>query len=285
MGLDGIAPPGFMMENIPARIYENGQVEALFNGDDDEDGQSTAGMAYVFVDGRAEFMRTFYAQKVDGRYVDMLELFGTEPPVTLTPEEIAVAGAAYANRTNREALASIAQNLPATATAADSAEPGAGPALPFTPPTAKTTLKDRVLELLADGPMAIKAIRAALPDVAPGSVNNTIGQLHDLGLVIPVSRGTYKLADTQPRQSDDNAIEDELNELLPMAIELVISTQLGSASMLQRKLRIGWDLANALMQALELAGIVGPQDGDKNRPVLVNAEDLEAAIATARQPQ
>ncbi|WP_331751489.1 hypothetical protein OG215_39950 (plasmid) [Streptomyces globisporus] len=93
MGLDGIAPAGFQMENIPARIYENGQIEALFSGQDDEDGESTAGMAYMFLDGRAKFMRTFFAEKVDGVYPDLIALYGEEPANGLTRGEAAAAQA------------------------------------------------------------------------------------------------------------------------------------------------------------------------------------------------
>lgn len=201
MGLDGIAPPGFAMENIPARIYESGQIEALFNGEDDEDGVSTAGMAYVFTDGRAEFMRTFYAHKTNGRYTDLMELFGDELPVTLTPEEIAVAGAAYDQRNNpayfEDLLLQVASadggfvipSMLATTVAAS----GAGPSAPA--PKAPT-LRDKVLELLADGPKSLKETRAALPDFAANSISNTMTALREEGLVEPVSRGVYQLADT-----------------------------------------------------------------------------------------
>jgi len=204
MGLDGIAPPGFAMENIPARIYESGQIEALFNGEDDEDGVSTAGMAYVFVDGRAEFMRTFYAQKTNGRYTDLAELFGDEPPVTLTPEEIEVAGAAYDQRNNpayfEDLLLQVASSdggftIPSMLATTVSAN-GAGGAAASAPAPKAATLKDQILELLADGPKSLKEVRAALPDVAAGSISNAMTSLREDGEVEPVSRGVYQLADT-----------------------------------------------------------------------------------------
>jgi hypothetical protein len=201
MGLDGIAPAGFAMENIPARIYESGQIEALFNGEDDEDGQSTAGMAYVFVDGRAEFMRTFRADKTNGRYTDLAELFGDEPPVTLTPEEIAVAGEAYEQRDNPAYFESLLLQVASTedggftipsmtATSVSAGPAASAPALKV------STLKDQVLKVLADGPKSLKEVRAALPDVAAGSISNTMTALREEGEVEPVSRGVYKLADT-----------------------------------------------------------------------------------------
>jgi hypothetical protein len=201
MGLDGISPPGFQMENIPARIYENGQIEALFNGEDDEDGESTAGMAYIFTDGRVEFMRTFTANKQDGLYVDLIELFGDDPAPTLTPEEAAVASEAYAWRHDHERLAVVMEALltvhgikgaddAATAYAAFAAKGGG--AKKSEP---KETVADKVYELLGQGPMSLKELRAALPDIANASISNATTTLRDQGRAEPVSRGVWQRID------------------------------------------------------------------------------------------
>ncbi len=116
--------------------------------------------------------------------------------------------------------------------------------------------------------------RLQAPWVSEGEVRDVVAhwqRQREMEVVAGIDEvgGAFQGGDGRGAEGDDD-------DLLAQAMDLVVRSQLGSTSMLQRKLRVGFARAGRLMDLMEQRGVVGPSEGSKARAVLMTPEELDA---------
>ncbi|MFM9373256.1 hypothetical protein [Streptomyces sp. Da 82-17] len=207
MARDGVLPPGVGIEPIPRyfKVGDGSDIDATFHGKETKKGPVTAGMANIIQGGSVFLGRTWFARKENKTYPGLIKLMESAPIPRLSPEEDVVFQTSYARwlAFAEELLAGgdTAEGIDAAVDAEQAvakeqlARLGIHDADEEDEQPSAGTIKDRILDLLADGqPWKLRDVRARLDDVSPASVNNAMAELHHAGHVTPISRGTYQIA-------------------------------------------------------------------------------------------
>jgi S-DNA-T family DNA segregation ATPase FtsK/SpoIIIE len=138
--------------------------------------------------------------------------------------------------------------------------------------------------LVGKGDMLLLGPTSSVPHRIQGSwvteeeVRGVVKAWHDQAPAVAYVPGVD--GESDPAEGGGGAFgtgDSEDDELLRQAMDLVVRSQLGSTSMLQRKLRVGFARAGRLMDLLEQQGVVGPSEGSKSRAVLMTVEELDGA--------